>query len=267
MLAARLRDAHGEFGAVAFGDIDHLVGAFDPGDVVRATGELGTYREKPQLRLHSVQCLRAAPPTAIVPTTSRDLETFAGMVEHFRREVTDAALGRLLDETFRAASGWDLAPATTFSHHAYVGGLLEHTAAVATIVDELCSLHPSIDRDVLVTAALLHDLGRARVYPRDDRWKAPGRDPIDETLRLMGRAAKTVGLPRRHWIAIATCVAFGSARTDGEQGPTLEATALRCADILDSTVGDAKRRQAPLAALEDHRARASRSEPGDRRAA
>jgi 3'-5' exoribonuclease len=267
MLAARLRDAHGAVRAVAFDQIDHLADAFDPGDVVRTIGRLGTYRGKPNLRLESIQCLRSAPPAAIVPTTNRDLECFAGMVEHFRREITDPAFGRLLEASFRAASGWNHAPATTFSHHAYVGGLLEHTAAVAAIADELCSLHPSIDRELLLTAALLHDLGRSKVYPRDDRWRAPGRDPIEATLRLVGDAARATRLPGAHWLALAGCIAFGAARTNDEQGPTVEATALRCADILDSTVGDAKRRQAPIAVLEQHRQAPRHAPERDLRAA
>src|SRR5256714_8448161 len=46
------------------------------------------------------------------------------------------------------------------AHHAYAGGLLEHTVGVATICRELCQLHPRLRPDLLLTAALLHDVGR-----------------------------------------------------------------------------------------------------------
>ena len=49
-------------------------------------------------------------------------------------------------------------------HHAYLGGLLEHTVAVATMALELCTLHPRLDRDLLLSAAIVHDLGKTREF-------------------------------------------------------------------------------------------------------
>ena len=49
-------------------------------------------------------------------------------------------------------------------HHAYLGGLLEHTVAVATLAMELCTLHPRLDRDLLLCAAIVHDLGKTREF-------------------------------------------------------------------------------------------------------
>ena len=49
-------------------------------------------------------------------------------------------------------------------HHAYLGGLLEHTVAVATLAHETCQLHPRLNSDLLLTAALTHDLGRTREF-------------------------------------------------------------------------------------------------------
>ena len=64
------------------------------------------------------------------------------------------------DEALRAAlRRW---PATRAGHHAYLGGLLEHTVAVATLAVETCALHPRLDQDLLLCAALVHDLGRTR---------------------------------------------------------------------------------------------------------
>ena len=50
------------------------------------------------------------------------------------------------------------------SHHAYLGGLLEHTVAVATLAIELCTMHPRLDRDLLLSAAIVHDLGKTREF-------------------------------------------------------------------------------------------------------
>src|SRR5919106_446617 len=65
-------------------------------------------------------------------------------------------------ERFRA--DFRRAPCTRGGHHAYLGGLLEHTVAVATLAHEACALHTRLDSDVLIAAALLHDVGKTREF-------------------------------------------------------------------------------------------------------
>jgi 3'-5' exoribonuclease len=257
MLAARLIDAHGPIGAVAFDQIDHLIEAFEPGDVVRVTGSRTTFRDAPRIRITAIQSVRRAPPEAIVPASLCNPEQLLDFAEHYAEQVADPHYSRVVAAAMAATEDLDRAPATTFSPHAYVGGLIEHTVAVARIAEELCELHPSLNRALLLTAALLHDLGRTRVFPRDDNWRRPGRDAVDATLRLVGEAAKQTGLPRRHWVALAACIAFAATRSAADEGPSVEATTLRCADMMDSTVGDAKRRRPPTTALRDARRRAA----------
>ena len=59
---------------------------------------------------------------------------------------------------------WRRAPCTRAGHHAYLGGLLEHTVAVGTLALEACQLHPRLNSDLLITAALVHDLGKTREF-------------------------------------------------------------------------------------------------------
>ena len=66
--------------------------------------------------------------------------------------------------TQSCAPQWRRAPCTRGGHHAYLGGLLEHTVAVATLAHETCQLHPRLNSDLLLTAALVHDLGRTREF-------------------------------------------------------------------------------------------------------
>src|SRR6185312_7349766 len=56
------------------------------------------------------------------------------------------------------------APCSRAGHHAYLGGLLEHTVAVTTLAYEVCQLHPRLNSDLLLTAAITHDLGRTREF-------------------------------------------------------------------------------------------------------
>src|ERR687896_615497 len=66
------------------------------------------------------------------------------------------------DEGFRAELR--RAPCTRSGHHAYLGGLLEHTVAVGTLALEACVLHPRLNSDLLICAALLHDIGKTREF-------------------------------------------------------------------------------------------------------
>jgi 3'-5' exoribonuclease len=97
----------------------------------------------------------------------RDRDELEGFLEHLAREVHDPAYAALLerllaDEPLRAA--WRQAPCTRGGHHAYLGGLLEHTVAVATLALEACQLHPRLNSDLLLCAALVHDIGKTREF-------------------------------------------------------------------------------------------------------
>ena len=122
---------------------------------------------------------RGAPPTRreFLPSAYRDLDELDGFLEHLAREVYDPDHRRLLDsfladDAFRAELR--LAPCTRSGHHAYLGGLLEHTVAVGTLAQETCVLHPRLNSDLLITAALLHDAGKTREFTlgRGDRARA-----------------------------------------------------------------------------------------------
>ena len=91
------------------------------------------------------------------------MEELDGFLEHLSREVYDADLRRLLDsflgdDAFRA--DFRRAPCTRSGHHAYLGGLIEHTVAVGTLAYETCALHPRLNSDLLLCAAILHDVGK-----------------------------------------------------------------------------------------------------------
>src|SRR5205814_9968097 len=101
-------------------------------------------------------------PAQFLPVAYRDLEELDGFLEHLAREVHDpgyaALLARLLaDDELRAE--WRRAPCTRGGHHAYLGGLLEHTVSVATLATETFILRPRLTSAPPVCAALLPDTG------------------------------------------------------------------------------------------------------------
>ena len=166
-LAVELRDRSGSVQGRAFRDADFLAGQFERGDLVAVAGRVERFRDELQVEVRSIRRAEAADPAAFLPTAYRDLEELDGFLEHLAREVYDpelrALLGAFLGDTgFRAELR--RAPCTRAGHHAYLGGLLEHTVAVATLALETCALHPRLNSDLLICAAVLHDIGKIREF-------------------------------------------------------------------------------------------------------
>jgi 3'-5' exoribonuclease len=110
-----------------------------------------------------------ADPATLVPEARRDVEELDGFFEFLAAEISHPGLRGLLerfvgDAVFRERMR--TLPATPDSHHSYSGGLLEHTVAVATLSRESAQLHPRLRADLLLTSALLHDIGRVRELDR-----------------------------------------------------------------------------------------------------
>jgi 3'-5' exoribonuclease len=247
-LSLELRDRTGTITARAFRDADVLAGRFEQGDVVRVAGRVDRFRDELSLEVRSIA--RVAPeevdPGAFLPVAYRDLDELDGFLEHLAGEVTDrgfsALLSRLLaDDELRAA--WRRAPCTRGGHHAYLGGLLEHTVAVATLALEACTLHPRLERDLLLTAAIVHDLGRTRefTYGADigvtDEGRLLGHVAIG--VRMVEEAA--AGLDDTRRLALAHCVLthHGADAAPGRRFGSAEALALYRLNALDASVKNA----------------------------
>src|SRR5215212_8081661 len=144
-LALELRDRTGAMQARAFKDADVLAGRFERGDLIRVAGRVDRFRDELQLEIRNLIKAEQADPAAFLPVAYRNVDELDGFLEHLAREVHDPALRRVVDafmgdEEFRAS--FRRAPCTRNGHHAYLGGLLEHTVAVATLAVEAAVLHP-----------------------------------------------------------------------------------------------------------------------------
>src|SRR3712207_3867388 len=140
-LAVELRDRTGAIAARAFRDADFLAGRFERGDLVRVSGRVERFRDELQVELRDIARVEEAAidPAEFLPVAYRDLDELDAFLEHLAREVHDRALRSvvdafLADPDFRAS--FRRAPCTRAAHHAYLGGLLEHTVAVATLAQE-----------------------------------------------------------------------------------------------------------------------------------
>ena len=166
-LALELRDRTSALPARVFRDADLLGGRFERGDLVRVQGRVERFRDALQVDVRAIERAADADPAAFLPVAYRDLDELDGFLEHLVREVHEPGYralleGLLADAPLRAE--WRRAPCTRAGHHAYLGGLLEHTVAVATLALETCQLHVRLNSDLLLTAALVHDLGKTREF-------------------------------------------------------------------------------------------------------
>jgi 3'-5' exoribonuclease len=242
-LALELRDKTGAVPARAFQNADALAGRFERGDLVRVHGRVERFRDELVVEVAQIARTEESDPARFLPSAYRDLDELDGFLEHLAGEVYDrgyrALLDRLLaDERLRAE--WRRAPCSAAGHHAYLGGLLEHTVAVATLAHETCALHPRLNSDLLLTAAIAHDLGRTREFTYgaeiglSDEGRLLGHLVLGERI-LAGRME---GLDEPRQLALLHCVLshHGPSSAPGGRFGSVEALALYRLNALDAGV-------------------------------
>ena len=163
-LALELVDPSGRIDARVWSDVELLDPRFTEGDAVRVLGRVERFRDRLQLDVRSLEKADVDPGT-LVPAARRDLDELDGFLEFLAAEVAHPGLAALLGGVLGDADvrgRLRALPATPDGHHGYAGGLLEHTVAVATLARETAGIHRRLRSDLLVAAAILHDLGRIR---------------------------------------------------------------------------------------------------------
>jgi len=171
-LSLTLMDASGEISGRVWENAEQLMGECPAGAVVSVSGQAQAYKGILQLRIDNLSRIADSEVdlAQFVPSVqgnvglmAKELLKLAGSVENpFLKELLLALFGeRRLMQAFKKA------PAAKVMHHAYVGGLLEHTLAVARLADSVSGLYPGLDRSLLMAGALLHDLGKLKEFSFD----------------------------------------------------------------------------------------------------
>jgi 3'-5' exoribonuclease len=191
-LSITLRDRTGTLPAVCWEDAESLQKLAAPGTILRVSGRYELHeRWGPQL---TVQGLAAASEGEYLLADLMEAPPLeAGKMEDDLRRliatVQNPHLQRLLDALFgEGSTTWESfrgAPAAKFYHQAYRHGLLEHTLSVGQGVSAISACFPGIDRDLAVTGALIHDIGKLEAYAQDptsiemtDAGKLQGEIPL-----------------------------------------------------------------------------------------
>lgn len=248
-LTLHLMDKTGEIEARVWENVESIGALFEKDDFIAVRSKATVYLGKMQL---IVSELAKVPDREIhladfLPEgergTAEMLAELAALVESCR----DDDLRRLLRAFFDDPAFLELygkAPAAKGMHHVYLGGLLEHSLAVARLVDAIAPLYPSINRDLLLVGALLHDVGKVRemTYLRSFDYTDEGKllghitigvEMLNERLAgLDGFPVETAMLLKHMILSHHGQYEFGSPK----RPKTVESTVLNYLDDLDSKI-------------------------------
>ncbi len=220
---------------------------FKSGDIVYLRARTELYKDRIQLNISEIMPVPAGAydPADFLPVCPHDRDVLfenlnklvAGMTDgHFRRLCQAVLVDPVIMTRFK------LAPAAKSMHHAYIGGLLEHTVSVMTLVYRISNHYPALDRDQLLAGAFFHDIGKIEefVYDTHIDYSDAGRlvghmvlgtQIVDEVIRRLEGFPTESSLLLKHLILSHHGEAqFGAVKLPASR----EAFALHLADDLDA---------------------------------
>lgn len=132
---------------------------FKSGQVIDALVEESEFGGEAQLNIKAARVTNDDPGELFLPRTKQSIDGLYAELLDFVASVTDVQLQNLLQKATQDPR-WKRAPAAKQHHHAFLGGLLEHTVNLCRLADAVAKLYPHLRRDLLITGAVLHDLGK-----------------------------------------------------------------------------------------------------------
>jgi 3'-5' exoribonuclease len=252
-LRVSLVDRSGTLTAMAWDEVESLQDSLVEGGYARVQGQVDTYRGDIQLRLATAEPWEGdVDPGDFLPRGPVPGEESMAAIRALAASIRDPWIAKLvhafLDDSELAAS-LASAPAAKFNHHAYVGGLAEHTLSVMRLCVAAADHYGDLDRDLLVAGALLHDIGKTVEiaiepgFPYTEAGTLLGHIPLGFAM-VRERIAGIEGFPEE----IATDLGHLVLSHQGElewgspvQPRTAEALVLHFVDNLDSKVATARR--------------------------
>jgi 3'-5' exoribonuclease len=253
-LKLQLADAYGVVDARMWDDVDAVADHLRPGSYIGVRGCMETYQDQRQLRIDQLGILAIELDDLLLflPRSSRPAEVMDAELDACIDSVGDdalrALLRALLDRDSEIGRAYRLAPAAKQNHHAYLGGLLEHTLSVARVCDMLADHYRGgIDRDLLIAGALLHDIGKIREigarggFPYTDEGKLLGHILLG--LQMVADAAAAVPeLKPARLLLLQHLIASHQGRYEWQsprEPRILEGLLLHYADDLDAKFNQA----------------------------
>ena len=253
-LRMQLSDCYGSVEARMWDGVEQVMDILRAGMYVGVRGRMERYQAERQLRVEQIVPLHVELDDLVLflPRSARaaglmDAELTA-VIASIGDEGLRLLLELLLGSDTDTGQAFRLAPAAKQNHHAYLGGLLEHTLSVVRVCDLLAGHYgAALDRDLLIAGALLHDLGKVREigaragFPYTDEGKLLGHILIG--LQMVSDAAAAVpSLPASRLLLLQHLIASHQGRYEWQsprEPRTLEGIVLHYADDLDAKLNQA----------------------------
>ena len=146
--------------------LNNDIQSFETGDFIKIEAQVVTYIDDLQLNVRKIRKSMSGEylPADYIPTTDKDIDAIYTAICELIKSIENPHINRLLTAIFienaQIKSGFLTNSAARSMHHAYMGGLCEHTLNVAQICDFLAPRYKFVNRDLLICAALLHDIGK-----------------------------------------------------------------------------------------------------------
>ncbi|MGM0454007.1 MAG: 3'-5' exoribonuclease YhaM family protein [Thermodesulfobacteriota bacterium] len=248
-LSVVLSDKTGRMRGVVWDGVGEIAPMIDAGDFVHIRGSVSEYRGMMQIvvKAMAVEKDRDIAPSDFLPASRRNPEKMFSRLQTLCRSIETDCLRALIerfwaDDAFVRA--FKTAPAAKLMHHAYIGGLLEHSLSLALLVDRVADHYAGIDRDMLMAGAVLHDIGKIREFEFNSRidYSDEGRlinhivigvQMMEEKIAEIEAFPEQTALLLKHLI-----VSHHGSREFGSPEPpkTLDAVLLNYLDEIDSKV-------------------------------
>src|SRR6202161_2054379 len=204
-LALTLGDRSGQLEAKMWDNVEEVLNAFEQDDFLKVKGLVNKYKNRFQLTIHK---LRKLGETEIqfsdyLPKTTRNIDELWQALTNFVDSFQNAhlqALVRAFMSDPEIAAAYRNAPAAKTLHHAYIGGLLDHVVSLFRSCDLICRNYPQVNRDLLLSGAFLHDIGKIHelAYNRSFSYTTRGQllgHMVIELEMLQAKLALVPGFP------------------------------------------------------------------------
>jgi 3'-5' exoribonuclease len=181
-LALTLADRTGQIEAKMWDNVEEFLDAFEQDDFLKIKGLINKYKNRFQLTIHKLRRMGEAEIdyTDYLPKTTKDIgelwQTLAGFVATFQNAHLKALVELFMADP-EIAERYRNAPAAKSLHHAYIGGLLDHVVSLFNLCDLVSRNYPQVNRDLLLTGAFLHDIGKIQelTYNRSFSYTTKGQ--------------------------------------------------------------------------------------------
>jgi len=193
-IAVEFGHRNGRIAGNIWNDAERIVKEYAPGDIVKVRGTVDVYKDKKRISVEKIRKNRESDginPADFIPAYEGDAEELKNDLKELITFVNNPFLKKLLELFFsdkEFLGKFCSAPGGKLWHHAYSGGLMEHSVSVAKMCKMVAGSYANVDTDLLLTGALLHDIGKVREYSL-----LPFIDYTDEG-RLLGHVVIGAGM-------------------------------------------------------------------------